>query len=42
MIKACDILIAIYDGVSTGGTANGVKDGKKMGKWITNIDPKTI
>ena len=35
-------LIAIYDGVSTGGTANGVKDGKKMGKWITNIDPKTI
>ena len=42
MIDACDILIAIYDGVSTGGTANGVRDGKKMGKWITYIDPKTV
>ncbi len=42
MIKTCDILIAIYDGVSTGGTANGVKDGKKMGKYITYIDPKTV
>ena len=42
MIKACDILIAIYDGVSTGGTANGVKDGKRLGKYITYIDPKTI
>lgn len=42
MITACDILIAIYDGVSTGGTANGVRDGKRLGKWITHIDPKSI
>ena len=42
MIKACDILIAIYDGISTGGTANGVKYGKQLGKWITYIEPKTV
>ena len=42
MIEACDVLIAIYDGVSKGGTANGVKDGKRLGKWITYINPKTI
>lgn len=42
MIMACDVLIAVYNGDSIGGTANGVRDGKRLGKWITIIDPKTI
>ena len=42
MITACDILIAIYDGVSSGGTANGVHDGRRMGKWIVTIPPQSI
>lgn len=42
MIAACDILIAVYNGDDTGGTANGVRDGKEMGKWITHIDPTTV
>lgn len=42
MIKACDILIAVYNGDKTGGTANGVKDGLKMNKWITTIHPDSI
>lgn len=40
MIQACDVLIAIYDGISTGGTANGVRDGKRLGKRIVSLDPK--
>ena len=42
MIEACDILIAVYNGEAKGGTANGVRDGKRLGKWITYIDPKSI
>lgn len=40
MIQACDVLIAIYDGISTGGTANGVRDGKRLGKRIVTLDPE--
>jgi uncharacterized phage-like protein YoqJ len=42
MIQACDLLIAIYDGSPTGGTANGVRDGKRLNKWITVIHPNSI
>lgn len=42
MIKACDILIAVYNGEPKGGTANGVRDGKRMGKPVIHIDPKTV
>lgn len=42
MIAACDILLAVYNGDSTGGTANGVRDGMRMGKTIITIDPHTI
>ena len=41
-IEACDILIAVYNGEAKGGTANGVRDGKRLGKWITYIEPKSI
>lgn len=40
MIQACDVLIAVYDGHSTGGTANGVRDGKRLGKRIVTLDPE--
>lgn len=39
MISACDILIAIYNGDKTGGTANGVKDGVRLNKHIVTIHP---
>lgn len=42
MIAACDILLAVYNGDSTSGTANGVRDGMRMGKTIITIDPHTI
>lgn len=42
MIAACDILIAIYNGDATGGTANGVRDGRRLGKWIVTIPPTDI
>lgn len=42
MIKNCDVLIAVYDGISTGGTANAVRDAIKMNKFIYYIDPKSI
>lgn len=42
MIAACDILIAVYNGDATGGTANGVRDGKRLNKWITVIHPNSI
>lgn len=42
MIKACDILIAIYNGDATGGTANGVRDGVRMGKFIMCVHPDSI
>lgn len=40
MIQACDILIAVYNGDATGGTANGVRDGKRFGKRIVTLDPE--
>ena len=42
MISACDILIAVYNGDATGGTANGVRDGRRLGKWIVTIPPTDI
>lgn len=42
MIQACDILIAVYNGDATGGTANGVHDGIRMNKFITYIRPDSI
>ena len=42
MIAACDILLAVYNGDPTGGTANGVRDGVRMNKTIVKIDPNTI
>lgn len=42
MITACDILIAVYNGDATGGTANGVRDGRRLGKWIVTIPPQSI
>lgn len=42
MIAACDILIAVYNGDATGGTANGVRDGVRLNKWIVNIHPQSI
>ena len=42
MIKACDILIAIYNGDATGGTANGVRDGNRMNKFISYIHPDSV
>lgn len=42
MIEACDILIAVYNGDASGGTANGVRDGQRLGKWIVTIPPKSI
>ena len=42
MIQACDILIAVYNGDATGGTANGVRDGIRMNKFITYIRPDSI
>lgn len=43
MIKACDILIAVYDDkIKKGGTANGVRDGIRMNKFITYIRPDSI
>lgn len=42
MIDACDILIAVYNGDKTGGTANGFNYGKEKGKYITIIAPQTI
>ena len=43
MIKACDILIAVYDNkIRKGGTDNGVRDGIRMNKFITYIRPDSI
>ena len=42
MIKACDILIAIYNGDAKGGTANGVRDGVRMGKFTMRVQPDSI
>ena len=42
MISACDILIAVYNGDATGGTANGVRDGRRLDKWIVTIPPQSI
>ena len=42
MIKACDILIAVYNGDATGDTANGVRDGIRMNKFISYIRPDSV
>ena len=42
MIKACDILIAVYNGDATGGTANGVREGIRMNKFISYIHPDSV
>lgn len=42
MIRACDILIAIYNGDAKGGTANGIRDGVRMGKFVSQIHPNSI
>lgn len=42
MIDRCDILIAVWNGDLTGGTADAVKKAKKAGKEIIRIDPRFI
>lgn len=42
MIEPCDILIAIYNGDKTGGTANAVKYAVQHEKLIYRIKPETI
>lgn len=42
MIEPCEILIAIYNGDKTGGTANAVKYGKSKNKKIIYIPPDTL
>lgn len=37
MINACDILIAVYNGDETGGTANAVRDAIKKNKKIAFV-----
>ena len=34
MIDKCDVLIAVYDGFSKGGTHNAINYAKKLGKKI--------
>lgn len=38
MVNRCDELLAVWDGTS-GGTANAIQYGRKIGKPITMIDP---
>ena len=38
MIDKCDILIAVYDGYSKGGSYNAISYAKKIGKKIIYID----
>jgi uncharacterized phage-like protein YoqJ len=40
MVNHCDVLIAVYNGDPTGGTANCVKYAESIGKKIIYIDPK--
>lgn len=42
MINPCDILIAVYNGDNTGGTANAVKYAVQHEKLIYRIHPETI
>lgn len=42
MIKACDYLIAVYNGDRFGGTANGVKDGERLMKKMIYLHPDGI
>jgi uncharacterized phage-like protein YoqJ len=39
MVDRCDVLIAVWDGSSTGGTANCVGYAKQKGKKIIEIKP---
>lgn len=42
MITDADMLIAVWDGSTTGGTASGVRIGEQNGVSIYRIDPKTV
>lgn len=42
MIAPCEYVIAVYDGESTGGTANAIKYAQKNGKTILLIDSEEI
>lgn len=42
MIDRCDVLIAVWNGDLTGGTADAVKKAKKAGKEIIRIDLRFI
>ena len=37
MIDKCDVLIAVYDGFSKGGTYNAINYAKKIGKKIIYV-----
>jgi uncharacterized phage-like protein YoqJ len=39
MVDHCDVLVAVYNGDPTGGTANCVKYAQGIGKKIVYIDP---
>ena len=42
MVDNCDILIAIYNGETKGGTAYTVNYARKLGKEIVIIDPNSL
>lgn len=42
MVDMCDMLIAVYDGRDTGGTANAVAYARRTGKPVLIIDPRTL
>ena len=42
MIDNCDLLIAVYNGDKSGGTAQSVKYARSKNKTIKIIDPKSI
>lgn len=42
MVRSCDYLIAVYNGDQFGGTANAVRDGKRLLKKIIHIEPSSV
>ncbi len=42
MINRCDVLLAVYNGDKTGGTADAVKRAIQANKVIVSINPKEI
>ena len=42
MVDNCDVLIAIYNGETKGGTAYTVNYARKLGKEIVIIDPNSL